>query len=559
MVGRGARSGEESALNDQDRNRDQAGAPWRCDEMPCVYCGRLIPRTSQRCPECRTSYSLAVRRASREIEGPWFYLEPRNPSNRGVDFQTMLKLIEKGRLKADSVVRGPTTHQDWMYAAEAPLLSKYLGVCPHCFASAGPQDVYCPTCRRSLDERPARLAPGAVEPGAPSRFPDRDALEEQLASSLATHDMAAAAASAASAATGPGSGYVDAVTDSGVVEPAARPSRRPTGQPHRAKPHVVALLTACTVVPLFVLITYLPLEYVMGDPTYPGSMAYNFRENRLAIVAHYPWTSSPEGAEAVGPSASALAQRDAAEQALAEGRYDEAVRLYAELAAEHSEATPFGSDVRRELAKAQQSLERQRQEREAVLGILAEVGRALDASETSRARALMDRLTPHELEVARAAGVDLTALRDRIAAAEQIASAKERQERMRAEVQKLVGDAALREAEGDLTAALAILENLRNTYPAEFLPQGYQLHQRIASLTDRIAKASQPKQTAPPPETTKQKADRLWAEAEKLHDQGKYDDAIKRLEEIKKLPQDDWPQDLDKRIDYLKRLKWFGR
>ena len=559
MVGRGMRSGEESALSQQDRNRDEADAPWGRDEMPCVYCGRLIPRTSERCPECRTSYSLAVRRASREIEGAWFYLEPRNPSNRGVDFSTMLKLIEKGRLKADSVVRGPTTHQDWMYAAETPLLSKHLGVCPHCFAPAGPQDVYCSTCRRSLDERPARLAPGAGGPAAPSRFPDRDGLEEQLASSLATHDMAAAAASAASVASGPGSGYVDAVADSGVVEPAARPSRRPAQRPLRAKPHVVALLTVFAVLPLFILITYLPLEYVMGDPTYPGSMAYNFRENRLAIVAYYPWTSSSAEADAGGPSEAALSQQAAAERAGAEGRYDEAVRLYTELAAGHSDATPFGSEVRRKLAEAERFLEQQRQERDTVLATLAEASRALDASDAARARALMDRLTPRELEVARAAGVDLPALRDRIAAAAQSADAKGRQEQMRAEAQKLVGDAALREAEGDLKAALAILETLRNTYPAEFLPQGYQLEQRIASLTDRIAKASQPKQTTPPPETTKQKADRLWAEAEKLYDQSKYDDAIKQLEEIKKLPQDDWPQDLDKRIDYLKRLKWFGR
>lgn len=134
--------------------------PWKGDQAPCVYCGQTISRQTDRCPHCRTSFSLAVRKASREIIGPWYYLDPRNPSGRGVTFETLIKMIEKGRIRPDSIVRGPTTHQDWMYAAETPRLAKYLGMCPHCFAEAKPEDVYCTRCQLNMNQRPAEPRPG---------------------------------------------------------------------------------------------------------------------------------------------------------------------------------------------------------------------------------------------------------------------------------------------------------------------------------------------------------------------------------------------------------------
>jgi hypothetical protein len=136
---------------------------WQGGEAPCVYCGQVISRTEERCPHCRTSMSVAVRRASREVIGPWYYLDARNPSGRGVTFETLIKMIEKGRIRHDSIVRGPTTHQDWLYAAEAPRLAKYLGVCPHCFGEAKPEDTYCTRCQLNMNSRPAESRPGVPE------------------------------------------------------------------------------------------------------------------------------------------------------------------------------------------------------------------------------------------------------------------------------------------------------------------------------------------------------------------------------------------------------------
>ena len=144
----------------QTNGASGGNTPWKGDQAPCVYCGQNISRQIDRCPHCRTSFSLAVRKASREIIGPWYYLDLRNPSGRGVTFETLIKMIEKGRIRADSVVRGPTTHQDWMYAAETPRLAKYLGMCPHCFAEAKPEDVYCTRCQLNMNQRPAEPRPG---------------------------------------------------------------------------------------------------------------------------------------------------------------------------------------------------------------------------------------------------------------------------------------------------------------------------------------------------------------------------------------------------------------
>ncbi|NIA21938.1 MAG: hypothetical protein GWP05_08260, partial [Anaerolineaceae bacterium] len=484
--------------------RDSGGQrPWTGDGMPCVYCGQVIARGSQRCPQCKTSYSLAVRRASREIEGQWFYLEPRNPSNRGVDFTTMLKLVEKGRLQRDSIVRGPTTHQDWMFAAETPLLSKHLGLCPHCFAPAGQDDQYCPTCHRHLDERPARLRPAAQAPGAEDRFPDRARTEEQLAAALVTHDMARAASSSAAAQSSPpvpevttvaiDSGYHDVMSESTRVQPLTR-RRRPIEQ-LRAKPHIVALLTVVTVVPLAIIIMYLPLEYLLGDPDSPGTMAYNFRSNRLSVQALLPWSSSGDQRDPTEDQdvQDLLAEAD---RARAQGRYETAAAIYSDLLDAHRD-TPLAETVREKLESVQRVIDGLKRRRQEVVDLVDRAGAALGAGDYKKARRMLDGLTSRQTDLARKAGLDLMALRERISAADLSEEGKARQKKLRREVQNLIAQAANSEAKGKLKAALGILEDVANKYPREYLPAGFDLDQGIASLKQRIKKPPPPKPPKP--------------------------------------------------------------
>jgi len=79
-------------------------------------------------------------------------------ATRGVNLEVMIRWVREGKINRNSTVRGPSTRFEWRYAAEAPVLSKYLGVCPHCQAQVDEDDEFCPACRGDL-EGEGRLAP----------------------------------------------------------------------------------------------------------------------------------------------------------------------------------------------------------------------------------------------------------------------------------------------------------------------------------------------------------------------------------------------------------------
>ena len=133
-----------------------------------------------------------------------------------------IKMVEKGRLQADSIVRGPTTHQDWMYAAETPRLAKYLGLCPHCFASAKPEDMYCTSCQSNMNEHPADSRPGVpADLAKPPYHLSAYEIEKELARSVP---------SAAEKASG---GPSEAAPASTAAEAVAAFAERPTPTPER--------------------------------------------------------------------------------------------------------------------------------------------------------------------------------------------------------------------------------------------------------------------------------------------------------------------------------------
>jgi hypothetical protein len=101
--------------------------------------------------------------------------------------------------------------------------------------------------------------------------PAHDEIEEKLAAALVPHDLAAAA----SAAQG---------------EKATRPAERPPSEVARprvkVKLHILALLTVVTVIPLGLLMIWLPLYEVMpGNDREQGTMAWDVRNNQEAVRA----------------------------------------------------------------------------------------------------------------------------------------------------------------------------------------------------------------------------------------------------------------------------------
>lgn len=546
----------------------ESGAPWLSASMPCVYCGRMIDRDCERCPECKTSYSIAVRRASREIEGDWFYLEARNPSNRGVDLRTMLKLIDKGRLRPDSVIRGPATNQDWMYAAEAPIISKYLGNCPHCFASVTADQEFCSTCGRSLDELPGRLRPGLASPTAPARFAERERMEEELADSLKTHLLARTAAMVAAAPTptiapaalgrerpslqnGDAGGGIDR---SSIM--ASSRQTRDRRERQRPKIVVVVLLTVVTLIPLALAAIYLPWENVLfwSDAEDDGTIASNVRRNRHSIQSSL---FGGGGSGKAGENESVQPQDPAedpkvqnvlykADQAAAGGDYERALALTSSIVRDYP-GTALAEGLREKRDGWQSQLDLQNARRRGN-PILASARELLDSGRPSEALAELDKLD----SAARSAlEAEASQLKQQIEQAVNAAIAEERQKALRAEVLVLLQKASAFEQQKKLKEALEVYIDIQNRYNRVHHPEGVDVAGRIANIEKRLNQP--PTETAPAPDPNRVKAAALWRDVKKLDGEEKYEEALAKAEQLKGMASKYRPAELDEKIAYLKK------
>src|SRR5262245_17436356 len=92
----------------------------------CPYCGAIVSAdvAGQPCPRCTMEDTPATRSATKARIGPWYVLQSRNPAAPGMKWTTLLQLVEKGQVTPRSVVRGPTTHQLWRFAAHVKGLSR---------------------------------------------------------------------------------------------------------------------------------------------------------------------------------------------------------------------------------------------------------------------------------------------------------------------------------------------------------------------------------------------------------------------------------------------------
>ena len=98
----------------------------------CPFCGTKREDAAAECPHCGMVDSDETRAATTARIGPWFLLQPRNPSAPGMRFSVLRELVRGGRVLAGSVVRGPTTHQLWTYAARVRGLGYLYGICWSC-------------------------------------------------------------------------------------------------------------------------------------------------------------------------------------------------------------------------------------------------------------------------------------------------------------------------------------------------------------------------------------------------------------------------------------------
>ena len=78
--------------------------------------------------------------------GPWWVRDPERPHTPGCRYSVLLKLIESGRIKPNTVLRGPSTRQFWMLAKNTPGVANRLGFCHSCARETQPDAFACDGC-----------------------------------------------------------------------------------------------------------------------------------------------------------------------------------------------------------------------------------------------------------------------------------------------------------------------------------------------------------------------------------------------------------------------------
>jgi len=544
---------------DSTSNSSAAQGPWTGDKAPCVYCGQVIGRADERCPHCKMSFSPAVRRAAREVMGDWFYLDPRNPSARGVTFEALIKMIEKGRIRADSVVRGPTTSQDWLYAAEAPRLAKYLGLCPHCFAEAKPEDTYCTRCQLNMN-----TLLGEARPGIPAdlvREPFHKAgheLEKQLSASV---PQAAAVGAAVGAAAGALSlsdtpEPAKAVTATAAAAAAAMAETSPAASDRvsragarRRAPRIwlVLVLTWVTLLPVAVILYYANVGGIK-DRLKGSAWDRGAATGTGAAQDNGDWVK-----QQLGEAATAAQAKD----------YARAIAIYDAIIAKTGDTATWQP---RKQALLQHKAQEDRDNR------VAKVKERLDMAEGMAtdqkfddALAVLRNIGPEDRAWLKSLGVSVEKMENTIREDQaKGAHLKQLDEKLAAE---LAQAEALRS--GDRPAALKAYNQIKAIYPADLVRKRIDLDQTIKELQRQIAAGATTSTTPAPGSTTLPPAQvaaaiaDLIKQAAAMEKAEKFADALAKLEEIRqKFEQKYWPEGLDKRIRDVKAkkeaLEFFG-
>jgi hypothetical protein len=184
--------GMESGSSVRDRVMSEARAiagdppTPRLRSIVCPYCGRVTP-DGGRCVGCAGRFDPLSRQATQNQMGPWEIRDEKNPFRPGCSYATLVRLIDQGGVKEETVLRGPSTRQFWMLAKHTPGVGHRFGYCHNCRAEVKKDAFSCPSCESSFEvERdrqhmglgPARPLPGQglpevlalhAEPASPSR------------------------------------------------------------------------------------------------------------------------------------------------------------------------------------------------------------------------------------------------------------------------------------------------------------------------------------------------------------------------------------------------------
>ncbi|MFK7788104.1 MAG: hypothetical protein AB8C95_01255 [Phycisphaeraceae bacterium] len=120
-------------------------------QTPCPYCGH--PHESSdldRCENCNGLFEPLSQVATQLAMGPWFVRDVDRPFMPGFNEAILRQQITAGRITANTILRGPTTNQFWVNAADVPGVSRLMGTCHSCHQAVEPTDAACHFCKSDL-------------------------------------------------------------------------------------------------------------------------------------------------------------------------------------------------------------------------------------------------------------------------------------------------------------------------------------------------------------------------------------------------------------------------
>ena len=183
----------------------------------CPYCGSLSAHTTQ-CAHCSGHFDLLSRQRSQNSMGPWFIRDLSKPFQPGCSLATLTRMVERGRIKPETVIRGPSTRQFWTFAKNTPGISHLFGECHSCHTPVMAIAKLCPSCNASFvaddDRQNLGLSPVHLLPG------DADAAT-----------IAAAIGSKGPAPTPPAQRVAPQVPTQQAQQPVPAPAPQPAAEP----------------------------------------------------------------------------------------------------------------------------------------------------------------------------------------------------------------------------------------------------------------------------------------------------------------------------------------
>ena len=112
----------------------------------CPYCGNTQNAPEDRCAACGGFFDALSLKVTQQHMGPWFIRDRNTPFRPGCSYEVLVKQVEKAKIKATTILKGPTTRQFWSVARNVPGVAHLLGYCHACGAHCQKTDESCNEC-----------------------------------------------------------------------------------------------------------------------------------------------------------------------------------------------------------------------------------------------------------------------------------------------------------------------------------------------------------------------------------------------------------------------------